>query len=797
MPSLLADLKSSLRTLRAQPGFVLVAVLSLTIGIGANTAVFSALNSLLFSPLALRDLDESVIVFHSSRGRADRGTSYPAFQHYAAQRAIFDDVMAFSGARPLSLIDGDRHEEVYAELVSAGAFRMADLRLRMGRGWTDDVDRATRPDGVAVVSERFWRRRLAEAPDAVGRTINLNGQLFTITGVVDASFKGLDSEVAADLWIPLASWAHLTNEPGRLSGEEHWLTTVARLARGVSREQAEAAVAVAGSPFQREAGDRARLRPARERHLETPAEALMLAGSAFALTLIVLALACTNIANLLLARAAAREREMAIRAALGASRGRLLRIWLIDSLVLSLAAGALGLILAVWLLDLVAAFKSPVQVGHASAGTLPISFSPDPVVMLFAVGLSIATAVALGLAAGYQGTRPNARRFAPGFNLRSSIIALQMALASGLLIPCGLLVRSAVAGAAASPGFDAHHVLLLAIGAEQGGVKVRKPAGFERDLAARIAALPGVESATVMDPVPLWFASNNTYFGAEGGATESTSFARIGSSYFETLRIPLVAGRDFSAADTSSSPPVAIVNETLARRLWPGANAVGRYLREGSARIQVVGVAKDATYRSLADTAVPFVYVPIAQAPSNNVGLSLALRSAVPQSTLAPAIEREVRALVPEWPAFQFRRLDEGLALQQALPRAAATILGVLGACGLLLAAIGIYGVLAYVVRQRTPEIAIRLALGAQLRDVVGLIVQQGMVVCLAGGAIGTVFALVASWFLASVLYGVGAADPLTFTAVPLLLIGVALMACYLPARQAAAVNVIAAIKND
>ena len=398
----MADLKYSLRSLAAQPGFVLVAVLSLGLGIGANTAVFSALNSLLLRPMAIREIDRSVIVFHAGRERADRGTSYRAFQHYRTRTDTFADAMAFSGARPLSLIDGERRDEVYAELVSAGVFRMSEMRLRAGRGWDDEVDRASRPINVAVVSRRFWQQRLGADPDVVGRSIDLNGRMFVVSGVAEDGFRGLDADVAADLWMPLASWAHLVSEPARLTGDEHWITTVGRLRDDVSIERAQAAMAVAGQAFHQTADQQTRVRPARERFLQTPTEALAIGGGVFAVALIVLALACTNIANLLLARAAARQREMSIRAALGASRGRLLRLWMIDSLVLSLAAGGLGLFAAVWILDTVVAFKPPVMIGQSSGGTLPIGFSLDATVLLFAVGLSVVTAVALGLVAGFQ-----------------------------------------------------------------------------------------------------------------------------------------------------------------------------------------------------------------------------------------------------------------------------------------------------------------------------------------------------------------------------------------------------------
>jgi predicted permease len=791
------DVRYSLRSLSSQPGFVVATVLSLALGIGINTAVFSALNALLLRPIAVRDLDRSVIIFHASPTNADRGTSFRAYQHYRARTGIFDEVMAFSGARPLSLVEGDRREQVYAEIVSASFFRIANVTLHAGRPLDDEIDRRTDPHYVAVLSHAFWQRRFASDPNVPGRSINLNGHSFIVAGVAEAGFTGLDAEVSADLWIPITTWAHLIGEPARLSGDEHWITTIGHLEDGVTIEAAQAAMAVAGQQLHQFPGEQTRVRSVRERSIPSPTDALAIGAGAFAVGLIVLALACTNIANLLLARAAARQREMSIRTALGGSRARLIRLWVADSLLLSLTAGCAGLIVAWWMLAAAVAFKPPSLIGDPGAPTLPLDFRLDLRVLLFAVGLSVSTALVIGIVAGLQGSRPGVKRFAPGFNLRSGIIAVQMALALILLIPCGLFVRSWLNASSVDPGFTVDNVLLLPISTDQGGVRVQKPAGFDRQLADRVASLPGVEAATLMDPVPLWFAGNFAMFAVDDGQAVRAGFSRVGPSYFETLDIPLLAGRGFTSADVESAPPVAIINETMARRFWRDGNALGRYLRRRGTAVQVVGIARDSKYRTLAETSRLWLYVPITQEPTNNPSLSLAVRTSGDPMRIVPAIEREVRALVPSWPAFQFRTLDEGLKLQQALPRAGASILGSLGAFGLLLAAIGLYGVMAYVVRQRTHEIGIRLALGAPVRNVVALIVRQGMAVCLTGGAVGVAVSLVATPWLDSVLYGISTADPVTFIAVPLILAAVALLACYIPARLAARVNVLQALRRD
>jgi predicted permease len=513
-----------------------------------------------------------------------------------------------------------------------------------------------------------------------------------------------------------------------------------------------------------------------------------------------------------MARAAARKREMSVRMALGSGRGRLVRLWLIESAVLCVAAAALGLVLASWILDVVVAFEPPTLLGQADTPALALDFTLDVRVFAFTLVLSGITAILTGLISGLQATNPVAlgemktdrtsdRRFAPGFNLRSGVIALQMAMSVILLIPGGLFVRSALNASAISPGFDADNVLLLPISADQAGVRVNKPAGFDRHLVDRVAALPGVESATAMDPVPLWFAGRFAQYGIEGSSDVESghriAHASIAPAYFQTLRIPLTRGRDFTAADSDSAPPVAIVNETMAWRFWPGGDAIGRRIRRMDQAIEIVGVVRDSKYATLADAPRPFVYQPLAQSATTNSTFALAVRSTGDSMQLRDAVEREVRALVPTWPAFAFRALDEGVELQQLLPRAAAAMLGALGLFGLLLAAVGIYGVMSYVVRQRTHEIGIRLALGSPISSVLALLIKQGMTVCVAGGAVGLVVAFGVSQFLTSALYEISGADPVTFVMVPLLLSAVALLACYLPARGAGRVNPLEVLRRE
>lgn len=463
-------------------------------------------------------------------------------------------------------------------------------------------------------------------------------------------------------------------------------------------------------------------------------------------------------------------------------------------------------------MGVIVAFKPPTLIGHEEGPTLPLDFQLDIRIFAYTLGLSIVTALLVGLVSALQGSRPQVmrtmksdrmtdRRFAPGFNVPSAVIALQMVLSVLLLIPCGLFVRSWGQSASIDPGFSMTQVLLLPVSHRQPGVKVQKLEGFDQQLADRVALRPGVEAVTLMDPVPLWFGGRNAHFEVLDGPTPARphriGYASIAPDYFKVLRLPLLRGRDFTRSDTPSSPCVAIVNETMARTLFPNGDAIGQRMRQQKDVIEIVGVARDAKYAHLGETSTPFVYLPLAQEPSENMTLSLAVRTTGDPRKLQGAIEQDVKALIPNWPGFQFRTLDEGLELQRQLPRLAATLLGTLGGFGLLLAMIGVYGLMAYLVKQRRHEIGIHLALGAPMSSVLALVIRQGMTVCVAGAAIGLVITLAAAQFIGSVLYGVSGADPLTYLAVPTVLLGVALLACYLPARQATKVQPVEALRAE
>src|SRR5262245_44681906 len=388
MDLLRQDIRYSVRSLAKQPGFVIVAVLSLALGISVNTAIFSVLNALLLQPLPIRDADRAVFVFHTSPNSPDRGTSFPAYQQYRARTDLFSKVMAFGGARPLSLMDGDRRDQIYAELVTASFFSMADINV-IGRPFDPEVDRSTNPEFVAFLSHAFWQRRFASDPAIVGKTVVLNGRPFTAVGVAAEGFTGFDSGISTDVWIPMTTWAHLMGESQRLTSDEHWIRTVGQLKPEVNLQQAQAALA---------ADQAVRVRSVRQMAFNAEmTDALLAAAGAFAIGLVVLTLACTNVANLMIARAAARQREMSVRMALGASRARLLRLGLTESLLLCVSAGVLSMLFASWILDAIVAFKPPIEIGDSETPTLALGFKLDLSVFAFTLCVSTPRALLVGL----------------------------------------------------------------------------------------------------------------------------------------------------------------------------------------------------------------------------------------------------------------------------------------------------------------------------------------------------------------------------------------------------------------
>jgi putative ABC transport system permease protein len=808
------DFRYAARMLVRDPGRSAIALVSLALGIGVNVTIFSVLNVLIWKPPPIHEIGRAVFISYSRPGQSDVPVSFPAYERYRDDNTVFSGLAAFTGERPLLLADGARRDQVYAEVVTPNYFSTIAVPARIGRAF-DATDRLENEQFVVMLSDAFWRRRFASDPDIIGRTLILNGQPFTAIGVEPPGFTGLSPGISTDVWVPLATWAAIVGESARLTNTgEHWLNVIGRLKPGVQLPSAQTEMALIGRRIRDdEAGSSTNVtRAARGLGGAESLDVLAVAAPVLAVGLIILALACANITNLLLARAAARQRELAVRLALGGSRLRLIRLWTIEGLLLCSLGAGVGVVIAQWTMPLLGAFPLPTWIGQPASATLAIDFQVDWRVVAFSAGLAMLTGLLVGVPPALQASRADLiSLLAPSRFMTSSLrgrvhvrhvlIVSQMAASLILLVLSGLFIRSALAAADVDLGFNADRVLLLPISENQGGVRVVKPAGFEQQIIDRTAALPGVEAATVFDPVPLWFGGNFAMFAIENGQSrgepQRIGFARIAPRYFQVLQIPLIRGRDFTPRDSAQAPRVAIVNETLAQRFWPEQDALGKHLRHGQESIEIVGVARTAKYLSLSETAAPWIYVPLSQDPSTNPALSLAIRTIGDPTALAPAIEREVRAILPSWPLFQFRTLSEGLQLQRSLPRMVAAVLGVFGVFGLLLAALGVYGVMSLVVTQRTREIGIRMAVGAQWQKVIALVVSQGMSLFAIGAAIGIAIAAVASQFLRSFLVRISPLDPLAYLGMTSLLAVAAFAACYLPARRAARIDPVVALRNE
>jgi predicted permease len=818
MSTLWQDLRYGIRMLRKSPGFTAVAVVSLALGIGINTSIFSLVNAVLIRPLPSVAEPERLVWFSAP-------ASYPNFEDYRAQAEVFDAMTAANGTNEFSLQTGGEPELVRGEFVTADYFRVLGVEAARGRTFVEEDEQARTP--VAVISDNLWRTRYGADGSLVGRDIHINGMAFKVVGVAPQDFIGTEVGLKRELWLPLAMYTQLNPSlAADAEGAEqtdmlrrrntHWLNIVARLKDGVTREQAESAMMTIAARLNETYRNRNRQEALLSVRLikfsggidpRDRADALPFAGLSMAVVALVLLIACANVASLLLARAALRQRETAVRQALGASRFRLVRQWLTESLLLSMLGGTAGLLLAMWTTDLIRHYASATPLAHLDLGL-------DKAVLAFTSIVSVATGIIFGLAPALQVSRPDLTTALKGdgaagagtthrrSRLRRAFVVAQVTLSVVLLIGAGLFLRSMRGAQSIDPGFRVDKGLTVPV--DLGLMRYTKERGltFYEELQARVSAQPGVESASVMQFVPLGFSFAQREIIREGATREDgshgTGYNVVGAGYFKTMGIALVRGREFTSEDREGAPPVVVVNETLARRLWPNEEAVGKRVNlEGGAGAfaEVVGVARDGKYASLGETARPFVYEPMLQ--SYNPRMTLVVRTKEDPRGVAGAVKTQLRVLEPKLPVAEAKTLAEQVALSLFPARVAAWLLGSFGLLALVLAGVGIYGIVAYSVSQRTHEIGVRLALGATGRDVLRMVVGEGLRVVALGIALGLALALAATRLVASFLYGVSATDFATFTVIPLLLAAVALLASYIPARRAARVDPMTALRYE
>jgi predicted permease len=802
------DLRYTFRVFRKTPGFVAVAILTLALGIGANSTIFSWVNATLLDPIPGLAHASRVVAMQRGQGST---ISYPDFLDLRDRARSFLGLTAFS-LGPMSLTGKEKPERVWGMLVTSNYFDVLGVRPVMGRGFLSSEDRAANAAPVAVISYRLWQRRFAGDRAIVGRTIQIDTHPFTIIGVAPPVFQGSTTGLRAEIWLPVTMAPELAPVEERFltARGTTWLNALGRLRAGVTREQAQAELDTLFAQIARQYPDshrgesRISLYPLWRAPNGANAFFSKLLPILMALAGVVLLLACANLANLLLARGVARQREMAIRLSLGAGRGPLVRQVLMESLILSLAGGGAAVLVTLW--------SAGQFMNFAPTSNLPIwiPVKVDGRVLLATLAISVVTAVLFGIlpalrAAGIQpasvlkdeaGSVAGGRRKA---RLSSGLAVAQIALSLVLLVSAGLFIRSFRAAQGFHPGFDARNVLVESYDLYPSGYKQEQGIAFDRQVLERVRALGGVRAASLADWVPLGFSQNADYFTPEGysaGPKETlvAGVAHVSPGYFATLRIPLVRGRDFTAADSADSTPVAIVNQTLAERYWRAGDAAGKRIKVEGKWATIVGVASTTNYYDLNEPPRPFLYLSLYQFYSS--GVTLHVRTAGDPGAAAGAVAGVIRQANADMPVFDVSTLEARMQPATFVQHMAGSFVGVFGVLALVLAAVGLYGVVAYGARQRTHEIGIRLALGARPEQVGKMVLGQGAKLALTGVGIGLAVSLGAARLFRSLLFGVGAADPLTFLVVTGLLVAVALLACYVPARRAMKVDPMDALRH-
>jgi len=810
MGTLLQDLRYALRSLQKSPGFTAAVVLTLSLGIGANTAIFSIVNALLLRDLPYLTRPEELLLIGRTVNTEGFDTfSYPDYVDLRDQTRTFQGVAAVTNA-PVHVSGAQATERARGGIVSGNYFAVLGTAPAYGRFFTPDEDRPNNPVHVVVLSAGLWQRAFGGRTDIIGKTIRIDNHPFEVIGIAPAGFQGLTRGDQLDLFLPLSVQPVAMPEFGTFINrrEAVWLQLFGRLRPGATLAQARTELAGLGQqlaaafPTDRQgwgvtAATTAGFDPFTQTSL---VRFLRLLQGA---VILVLAIACANVANLLLVRSAARRRELAIRASLGAGRGRILRQLLTESVVLSALGGVGGLLLAYWGSDLLRALPG-LRFSEA------IDLTPDTRVLLFTLAISLVAGVLFGLVPALHAVRSDLagelRQGAEigrprGTRLRKALVITQIAVSLVLLVAAGLFVRTLQNAYAIDPGF-ATNVLVARLDVGLQGYDEARGRRFYTQLLRDLEATPGVRSASLALNLP-FSGGYDTRIDAQGALSDAehrghrTDRNSVSPGYFETMGITILRGRGFTAQDVATSPPVAVINEAVAGRLWPGQEAVGkRFVRTwGGPPLEVIGVARDAKYRNLFEERRLTFYQPLTQ--DYQAALVVHLRPTGDPMALAGPLQRAVRALDPELPVYRIQPLNERLAGSLGQQRTAATLVGGFGALALLLAAIGLYGAVAYSAAQRTREFGIRIALGAQTPDVLRQVLREGVMLGLIGLGVGLVAAVALTRVLRSQLFGVTPTDPLSFSVVSLLLLVVAVAASLVPAKRATRVDPMVALRSE
>ena len=814
MQNFLDDFRYALRQLRKNPGFATVAILTLALGLGANSAIFSVVDAVLLRPLPFYAPSRLVEVKPTETGRRDDiGVSYPTFLDWRAQNHVFEALSVFR-QDDFTLTGRGEAAHLTGGVVSANLFSVLGVAPALGRNFIPQEDTPSSAGLPVILSHRLWQSRFGSDPKILGQTLTLDGQTFAVVGVMPASFQFPVQRTPVEFWTTIALDGQPINGSPPMTAQRGvaYLDSIARLKPNVTIEAAQTEMAGIQDGLNRQYPENRpkgmSLVPEAKAVVGDMRPGLLILLGAVALVLLI---ACANLSNLLLARAAARSKEISVRSALGATRWMIVRQLLAESILLAAAGAVAGLALAAWGVKLLIAL-APADLPRITETGLNLH------VLIFTAVVAIGTSVLFGLVPALQAARP---QLAAVLNeggrsgtdtvargrLRSALVVTEMALAMVLLVGAGLLLRSLLGLGRVDPGFAKDHVITFGLDLP-GRYGQPQRVAFYRDLLQQIRATPGVRSASAALPLPLSADDIKTAFEIEGRPMKHSEFPVttlhiIDQEYFHTLGIPLLSGREFNLQDDAEgATPVVIISERLARQVFPGVDPVGRRIKPGISSGKsgepmrvIVGVVGDVKGEGLSAPAIPESYVPYAQLPF--ASMSVVVSTSIAPASIVPTLTGEVQSVDSALPLLHVKTLDEYVDDSIVGTRFEAFLLGSFGALAFALTAVGLYGVVSYTVVQRTREMGIRLALGADRSAILGMVVKNGMLLACAGAVIGLAAAFLLTRLMASLLFGVGPTDPLTFLCVPIALIGVAVLASYIPARRAARVDPLVALRYE
>jgi predicted permease len=820
MGTLWQDLRYAFRTFTRNRSFTAVAVCSLALGIGANVTIFSFVDALMLRPPSVHEPDRLLEVWQRNPARGNgigshMQLSFPDYEYYRDYNSVFSEMGGFTAETSrVTWSRAGQGEILQGALVSANFFSMLGVSPALGRSFAAQDDLPTSP-AVVVISHALWQQRLGADPAIVGTPLALNGRAFTVIGVGPPGFTGLLAGFTPDFWTPLA--AHAVSNPGLNLSERrmHWILGIGRLKPGVPAAQARADLAVLGSQLARDYPEADQNLTAAAVPLElvpSPFRGLLagISGVAMGIVALVLLIACANVANLLLARASSRRREMAVRAALGADRRRLIQQTVTEGLLLAGIAGVVGFLLASWATPFLWSLRP-------ASLPLALTVTPDARVLLFTVAASLLTGVAFALAPAIQQSRVHPvtslkdgslQGGSSKSRLRHGLVVTQLTACMVLLVATGLCLRSLRNAGSIDPGFDRRNAVSASLNVAPFGYNESRGKAFYAALLEQVRVLPGVRAASLADHLPLGSVTRMDGIEIDGhqasGVTNGIAqmqfdCAVVGPGYFEAMGTPLLRGRGFTALDGETAAPVIVINQEMAERYWPGKDPVGRFVtlpgpQQTRQRAEIVGVAGTGKYRSLGEDPRPFFYRSLLQ--DYQPGVQLVVRTEGDVSAVR-ALSDVVRKLDPAMALVGVETLEEHLQVPLFPARSAGLLVGMFGGLALMLAVVGLYGVIAYSVSQRTVEIGVRMALGARQADIIAMVLRQGIRLTAIGIVIGMALALAVTRVLSSILYGISASDPVTFAGVTLALALVAMLASYLPARRAARLEPIRALRAD